>query len=65
MRLAALFEHPLGRISLESLPFWQMMQDPTEGNVLNGVIATGSYTGAAVSTDAVTRYGIPSARSSA
>ena len=42
MSLAAIVAHPLGRLSLQSLPFWQMLQHPTEGNVINGVISTGA-----------------------
>ena len=37
MNLADIFQHPLGRLSLESLPFWQMLHDPTEGNVINEI----------------------------
>ncbi|NDP48329.1 MAG: cytochrome ubiquinol oxidase subunit I [Sulfuriferula multivorans] len=40
MSFAEQFQHPLGRLSLESLPFWQMLNDPTRGNVINGVIGT-------------------------
>jgi cytochrome o ubiquinol oxidase subunit 1 len=42
MNPADLFEHPLGRLSPESLPFWQMLQDPTRGNLINGAIGTGA-----------------------
>jgi len=52
--------HPLGRLSLESLPFWQMLQDPSEANVINGVIATGAASmvviGAIVTFALITRY---------
>ncbi|MBC7573608.1 MAG: cbb3-type cytochrome c oxidase subunit I, partial [Herminiimonas sp.] len=40
MSLAFLFEHPLGRLTLESLPFWQMLQVPTRNNVINGAIGS-------------------------
>ena len=60
MNLADIFQHPLGRLSLESLPFWQMLHDPTEGNVINGVIATGAalmmVIGAIVTIALVTKY---------
>ena len=60
MNLADIFRHPLGRLSQESLPFWQMLQDPTEGNVINGVIATGAalmvVIGAIVTIALVTKY---------
>jgi cytochrome o ubiquinol oxidase subunit 1 len=60
MNLADIFQHPLGRLSLESLPFWQMLHGPTEGNVINGVIATGAalmvVIGAIVTIALVTKY---------
>ena len=60
MSLADIFRHPLGRLSLESLPFWQMLHDPTKGNVINGVIATGAalmvVIGAIVTIALVTKY---------
>ena len=40
MMLAGVFEHPLGRLSLDALPFWEMLNDPTRGNVINGVLGT-------------------------
>jgi cytochrome o ubiquinol oxidase subunit I len=33
---------PLGRLALQALPFWQMLQHPAEANVINGVIASGA-----------------------
>ncbi|HZX71656.1 MAG TPA: cbb3-type cytochrome c oxidase subunit I [Rhodanobacter sp.] len=42
MSIAALFDHPLGRLQWSSLPFWDMLQHPTKGNIINGVIATGA-----------------------
>ncbi len=42
MNIAAIFDHPLGRLEWSSLPFWQMFQHPTEGNIINGCIATGA-----------------------
>lgn len=44
MSLTGAFAHPLGRLSLDSLPFWKMLQHPTKENVINGVIATGAAT---------------------
>jgi cytochrome o ubiquinol oxidase subunit 1 len=40
--LAGILAHPLGRLGLQALPFWQMLQQPTEANVINGVIASGA-----------------------
>jgi cytochrome o ubiquinol oxidase subunit 1 len=52
--------HPLGNLSLQSLPFWQMLQDPSEANVINGIIATGAASmvviGATVTFALITRY---------
>jgi cytochrome o ubiquinol oxidase subunit 1 len=31
-----------GRLGLDSLPFWEMVQHPTMGNIVNGTIATGA-----------------------
>ena len=42
MNIAAFFEHPLGRLEWSSLPFWQMFQQPTKGNIIDGCIATGA-----------------------
>ena len=60
MNLADIFQHPLGRLSLESLPFWQMLHDPTEGNVINGVITTGAalmmVIGAIITVALITKY---------
>lgn len=42
MRLADIFQHPLGRLGPEALPFWEMLQNPTRENVVNGCIATGA-----------------------
>jgi len=60
MNLADIFQHPLGRMSPESLPFWQMLQDPTEANVINGVIATGAASvvviGAIFAVALITKY---------
>ncbi|TAM03350.1 MAG: cytochrome ubiquinol oxidase subunit I, partial [Rhodanobacter sp.] len=33
---------PLGRLQWSSLPFWDMLQHPTKGNIINGLIATGA-----------------------
>ncbi|SAL09344.1 cytochrome-c oxidase [Caballeronia sordidicola] len=60
MSLPYVFAHPLGRLSLNSLPFWQMLQDPSEANVINGIIATGAASmvviGAIVTFALITRY---------
>ena len=32
----------LGRLQWSSLPFWEMFQQPTRGNIINGIIATGA-----------------------
>ncbi|MEO7053222.1 MAG: cbb3-type cytochrome c oxidase subunit I [Rhodanobacter sp.] len=42
MSIASILDHPLGRLEWSSLPFWQMFQHPTEGNIINGCIATGA-----------------------
>jgi cytochrome o ubiquinol oxidase subunit 1 len=42
MNVAALFDHPLGRLEWASLPFWQMFQQPTKVNIINGIIDTGA-----------------------
>jgi cytochrome o ubiquinol oxidase subunit 1 len=50
----------LGRLSLHSLPFWQMLQHPTEGNIINGCIATSAASlvviGAIVTVALLTKY---------
>ncbi len=50
----------LGRISLDSLPFWDMVQHPTEGNIINGCIATAAASmvviGAVVVVALLTKY---------
>ncbi len=60
MNIAALFEHPLGRLEWSSLPFWQMLQDPTADNIINGCIATAAAAlvvlGAIVLAVLLTRY---------
>jgi cytochrome o ubiquinol oxidase subunit 1 len=42
MSLPAMLANPLGRLNLQSLPFWDMLQHPTKENVINGIIATGA-----------------------
>ncbi|HWG77779.1 MAG TPA: cbb3-type cytochrome c oxidase subunit I [Steroidobacteraceae bacterium] len=58
--VAALIAHPLGRLSLQSLPFWQMLQDPSKDNLINGCIATTAAAivviGAVVLVALITRY---------
>ena len=60
MNIAALFEHPLGRLEWSSLPFWQMLQQPTASNIVDGCIATGAASlvliGATVLAVLLTRY---------
>ncbi len=60
MNLGAIFEHPLGRLQWSSLPFWQMLQHPTKGNIINGCIATGAASlvviGAIVLVALMTKY---------
>ena len=60
MNIAALFDHPLGRLDWSSLPFWEMFQQPTPGNIINGFIATGAAAvvviGAIVLAVLLTRY---------
>ncbi|MBB5357075.1 cytochrome o ubiquinol oxidase subunit 1 [Rhodanobacter sp. ANJX3] len=34
--------HPFGRLRLQALPFWDMLQHPSKGVVINGIIATGA-----------------------
>jgi cytochrome o ubiquinol oxidase subunit 1 len=36
---AAIFQHPLGRLGMDSLPFYQMLEHPTRENLINGSIA--------------------------
>ncbi|MEO7954943.1 MAG: cbb3-type cytochrome c oxidase subunit I [Polaromonas sp.] len=38
MNTDAIFQAPLGRLGLDSLPFWQMLQHPTEAKLINGII---------------------------
>jgi cytochrome o ubiquinol oxidase subunit 1 len=42
MSIPAILANPLGRLNLQSLPFWDMLQHPTKENVINGIIATGA-----------------------
>ncbi|MGH8216059.1 MAG: cbb3-type cytochrome c oxidase subunit I [Rhodanobacteraceae bacterium] len=39
MSAAAIIQHPLGRLSMHSLPFYDMLQDPTRSHLINGSIA--------------------------
>ncbi|MGY3038584.1 cytochrome o ubiquinol oxidase subunit 1 [Rhodanobacter sp. TND4EL1] len=34
--------HPLGRLSPQALPFWEMLQHPDRAHIINGIIATGA-----------------------
>lgn len=60
MNLPYTLAHPLGRISLQSLPFWDMLQHPTRSNIINGIIATGAASmvvvGALVTAGLLTYY---------
>jgi cytochrome o ubiquinol oxidase subunit 1 len=60
MTIAAVFDHPLGRLEWSSLPFWEMFQHPTEGNVINGCIATAAaamvVVGAIITVCLLTRF---------
>ena len=60
MNLANMLAHPLGRLNLDSLPFWQMLQYPTKTNVINGIIATGAASllgiGALITVILITKY---------
>ncbi len=40
MSLVEIIPHPLGRLGWDSLPFAAMLQNPTQGNLINGSIAT-------------------------
>ena len=50
-----------GRLGFDSLPFWQMVQQPTVANIVNGTIATSAacivLLAAAVVVFLITRYG--------
>ncbi|MGH7068949.1 MAG: cbb3-type cytochrome c oxidase subunit I [Acetobacteraceae bacterium] len=39
MSLAAIITHPLGRLTLSSLPFYNLVEHPTTANLINGSIA--------------------------
>ncbi len=60
MSYVGVLAHPLGRLGPQSLPFWQMLQHPTEANVVNGGIATMAacilVLGAIVTAGLITRY---------
>ncbi|MGB6488455.1 MAG: cbb3-type cytochrome c oxidase subunit I [Steroidobacteraceae bacterium] len=60
MSLAGILGHPLGRLGLQALPFWQMLQHPTEANVINGVIASAAacimVIGGIVTAALITKY---------
>ena len=40
MNLAEILQHPLGRLGWDSMPFWDMLQDPSKSDLINGSIAT-------------------------
>ena len=52
--------HPFGRLSLQALPFWDMLQHPSKGVVINGIIATGAASmvvlGGIVTVALISRY---------
>ncbi len=60
MSLAGILAHPLGRLGLQALPFWQMLQQPTEANEINGVIASAAacimMIGGIVTAALITKY---------
>ncbi len=60
MGVGSILEHPLGRLDGSSLPFWEMLHDPTESNIVNGCIATGAASmvliGSIVLIGLLTRY---------
>lgn len=62
MSVAGIFQDPLGRLSMESLPFWQMLQQPTSTEeLINGLIAGFAacmvIIGAVVAFALITKYG--------
>ncbi|HTT04677.1 MAG TPA: cbb3-type cytochrome c oxidase subunit I [Steroidobacteraceae bacterium] len=60
MNVTSIVAHPLGRLGVQSLPFWQMLQHPSRMNIINGVIATGAagilLMGALVTVVLITRF---------
>ncbi|MGH8397433.1 MAG: cbb3-type cytochrome c oxidase subunit I [Gammaproteobacteria bacterium] len=60
MSASPIFQHPLGRLGLDSLPFWKMLQHPTEANLINGSIggfaACLVVVGAVVTFALITKY---------
>ncbi|MEP7185000.1 MAG: cbb3-type cytochrome c oxidase subunit I [Rhodanobacter sp.] len=60
MMIPNFLQHPLGRLDLDALPFWKMLQQPTHANVINGIIATGAASmvvvGTVVTFAIITRY---------
>ncbi|MDN5849905.1 MAG: cbb3-type cytochrome c oxidase subunit I, partial [Nitrococcus sp.] len=61
MNIAAIIEQPLGRLGMDSLPFWEMLQHPTTENLINGIIGGGAacvvVIGAVVTCVLITLYG--------
>jgi len=61
MSADAILRHPLGRLGMDSLPFYRMLQHPTPENLINGSIAGFAacvvVIGAIVVAALVTRYG--------
>ncbi len=61
MSAAAIIQHPLGRLGMDSLPFWKMLQHPTRENLINGSIAGAAaiivVVGVVVTVALITRYG--------
>ena len=57
---AGMLAHPFGRLSLQALPFWDMLQHPSKGVVINGIIATGAASmvvlGGIVTVALISRY---------
>lgn len=60
MNFADIIAHPLGRLGPDSLPFWEMLQHPSQSNLINGSIATVAAAmvviGALVVIALITRY---------
>jgi cytochrome o ubiquinol oxidase subunit 1 len=61
MSFTAIFQNPLGRLGPDSLPFWEMLQNPTEANLINGTIGTFAaclvLIGAVIAFASITKYG--------
>ncbi|WP_322628868.1 cbb3-type cytochrome c oxidase subunit I [Halothiobacillus sp.] len=60
MTASDLWHLVFGRLGLQSLPFWDMIQHPTPSHIINGIIATGAAAvvviGALVTVFLITKY---------